>query len=118
MRNYEKYPDEQVFIWRQLNGLALKVIGCGLKAGDNRSWRNEGDWDFNGKSYTGKVYLKITDGNLRNRELLREDKLFFRTELLPKLYRVDRQITSSFSGLIECHIRDNSLSGVDTKPNH
>ena len=118
MKNYNKYETDKIRIWKLLHTTALKSIGCELIHDDNLNWSSEKDWNFKGKNFSGKVMLKVTQGYLRNREISLKDKENFHKILIPELYRVNANISDDFSGLIECHFRDNDLYGVDATPNN
>lgn len=118
MKNYNKYDIDKTRIWKLLHATALKSIGCELIYADNLNWSSENDWDTKGMNYSGIVTLKITNGFLRNKEIKKDDKLFFNNIVLPELCRIDSDITSEYNGIVVCHLRDNDLQNVGSRTNH
>lgn len=118
MKNYNKYEIDKIRIWKLLHATALKSLGCELLHNDNSSWNSEKDWDTKGKNYSGTVTLKITNGSLRNKEINKEDKLFFKNTVFPELCRIDSDITTGYNGIIVCHLRDNDLQNVGSSKNN
>ncbi len=119
MINYTPWDNADIGnAWKQLHGFALLADGCSLVKKDICTWSEQNDWDMNGKNHSGLVYLKVTNGYLRNREISSENKRLFNDELFPRLKYFDPSCKNGFSGLIECSLRTNDLLGMNAISNN
>lgn len=117
MKKYNKYDSKHVDTWKKLHGVALKALGYKLKDNDILSWNCSDDWDLDEKPFSGQVLLKVTMGFLRNKEISKEDRDYFKNSILPELHIIDESLTTQFNGFIVCHVRDDDLQNVDVNPN-
>jgi len=71
----------------------------------------------NAKKFSGKVVLKVIQGQLTNKEVSMEDRFVFNKIVFPQLLNFRSDIKEGFSGLIECHLRASQLDHIVVKEN-